>query len=227
MEKVALCELMGPLNDTEKKCAPDFVFVEGDRSLMVDGPRVAIIGSRKASKEGLANAEKLARELVKKGIVIVSGLAEGIDTVAHKTAIAKGGKTIAVLGTPLDKCYPAGNRELQEEIVKNHLAISQFAPTSSIQEKNFVIRNRTMALISHASVVVEAAENSGTRYQAWEAIRLARPLFILDSVANNLELKWPKEVIKYGAVVISVKDVKALLDVLPTSGGLVNIDVAF
>jgi len=227
MERVTLAELMGPLNENEKKFAPPVVFVEGNRSLMADGPRVSIIGSRKASKEGLENAAALARALVKKGIIVVSGLAEGIDTVAHKTAMNEGGKTIAVLGTPLDRCYPAENRELQDEIMKNQLVISQFVPLSPVQEKNFVMRNRTMALISHASVVVEAAEKSGTRYQAWEALRLGRPLFILESVAKDQKLKWPKEVMKYGARVISVKDVKPLLDVLPASGGLVSLDVAF
>ena len=227
MEKIILNELIGPLNDIEKKSAPPYVYIAGDRNLMFNGPRVSIVGSRKASSVGIDNAVFLAKTLVKKGVVIVSGLAEGIDTAAHKTAIKEGGKTIAVLGTPLDVCYPAENRELQNEIMKNHLAISQFPLKSIIQRGNFPIRNRTMALISDASIIVEAGDTSGSLHQGWEALRLGRPLFILELIVNNKKLKWPQEMIRYGAVVLSINDLKPLLEVLPTSHNLVSLDVAF
>lgn len=217
MEKFMLNELMGPLNNVEERFAPDFVYVEGNYELMHE-PKVSIVGSRKASLEGINNTIILVKTLVKKNVAIVSGLAEGIDTTAHKTTIREGGKTIAVLGTPLDSYYPAGNRTLQEEIMKHHLAISQFPPKSLTQRKNFPIRNRTMALISNATIIIEAGETSGSLHQGWEALRLGRPLFILESIVNNKTLTWPKEMIKYGAMVLSLNNLNPLFDVLPNSG---------
>ena len=114
----------------------------------------------------MAEAGDIARVLTREGkAVIVSGLARGIDTAAHKAAIEAGGKTIAVLGTPLDRTYPAENKALQAEIIKNHLAVSQFRVGSEVFSSNFIRRNRVMALIADASVIVEAGESSGSLSQ--------------------------------------------------------------
>ena len=102
-------------------------------------------------------------------MIVVSGLACGIDTAAHTAAIESGGKTIAVLGTPLDDTYPQENQALQSLIMAQHLAVSQFAPGAGTQPKNFPVRNRTMALLTDATVIVEAGEKSGTVHQGWEA----------------------------------------------------------
>src|SRR5690349_21363949 len=109
--------------DFEKKFAPDQLFVEGDASLLQSGLKVCIVGSRKMSVVGKEDAECLAKSLVRCDAIVVSGLAEGIDTVAHETAIAFGGKTIAVLGHPLDSVYPKKNAGLLETIKQNHLAV--------------------------------------------------------------------------------------------------------
>jgi len=109
-------------------------------------------------------------------------------------------ETIAVIGTPLNKTYPKENSELQKEIMKNHLVISQYPVGYSTTPKDFVLRNRTMALISDATVIVEAGNSSGSLHQGWETLRIGRPLFICKSVVQNNELKWPKEMIKYGAM---------------------------
>jgi DNA processing protein len=148
-------------------------------------------------------------------VVVVSGLAEGIDTAAHIASIEAQGHTIAVLGSPVDVAYPAGNKVLLEMIAKDHLVVSQFAPGSAIQPKNFPMRNRTMALLSHATVIVEAAEKSGTIHQAWEALRLGRPLFLLESIVKNPELTWPKEVQGYGAQVLSDSTFEEMVEQLP------------
>ena len=144
------------------------------------------------------------RFLVEKAIVVVSGLAAGADTIVHEAAIAAGGRTIAVLGTPLQTCYPAANRELQRRIGREHLLLSQFAPGSAIQRGNFVIRNRLMALVADASIIVEAGDSSGTLSQGWEALRLGRQLFILDPVVNDPKLEWPAKMIEYGAVPLAL-----------------------
>ena len=146
----ALEELIGPLNDVEKKYAPKELYVAGEISIPLPSPRSAVIGSREASSEGLRVASDIARTLARNGVIVVSGLAEGIDTSAHKAAIEEGGHTIAVLGTPLDRVYPRKNLQLQEVIMRHHLVISQFPTGYPIQPKNFIIRNRTMALISDA-----------------------------------------------------------------------------
>jgi DNA processing protein len=208
-------ELLGVLNDVERKHAPEMLYYRGDPTLLRKSPRVAIVGSRQPTPDGLRRAAKLGRALVSQGAVIVSGLAEGIDAVAHLAAIESGGRTIAVLGTPLDKPYPASNRDLFERIAADNLVVSQFAAGASVQPKNFPIRNRTMALIAHATVIVEAGEKSGTLHQAWEALRLGRPLFLLESIAKRPDLQWPSEVSKYGAQVLSDATFEDLVEQLP------------
>lgn len=208
-------ELLGPLNDVERKNAPARLFTAGDVALLRSGPRVSVVGSRKPSPEAVARARLLAKKLVARGIVVVSGLAEGIDTAAHQTAIEEGGRTIAVLGTALDEVFPAKNRALQERIAREHLLVSQFPVGVPARRGNFPMRNRTMALLTHATVIVEAGNKSGTLHQGWEALRLGRLLFILESVAANPELSWPAEMIRYGAQVLSRDNLELVLDEMP------------
>src|SRR5712691_6096633 len=192
-------ELLGPLNDVEKKYAPARLHVAGEPRWPLPRPRVAIVGSRMASLEGLETAAGIAKALAKKGVIVVSGLADGIDTAAHTGAIENGGRTIAVLGTPLDRAYPAKNYRLQETIMRDHWAISQFPTGYPTRPKDFVLRNRSVALISNASVIVEAGDSSGSLAQGWEALRLGRPLYLWKSIMENRSLVWPKEMMKYGA----------------------------
>lgn len=209
-------ELLGPLNAVEEKNAPDRLFLAGDRSLLEQGVRVSVVGSRKASPEGIKRATALARELVQRGITVVSGLAEGIDTSVHEATLHAHGRTIAVLGTPLDRFFPAKNQRLQEVIMRDHLAVSQFAPGTKTHRGHFPMRNRTMALISDATIIVEAGEDSGSLHQGWEALRLGRPLFLLESLLSNPELKWPAQMIHYGAEVLSRDNLEETLFELPS-----------
>lgn len=213
---IDLKSLLGrQLNDIEKKFAPEKIYYKGPMQIPLPCARVSIIGTRQPSEEGLLAAEEVSKILIEYNVVIVSGLAKGIDTIGHKTAIKDGGKTIAVIGTPLDKTYPKENTELQEEIMKNHLVISQYPVGHKTTRKDFVFRNRTMALISDASVIVEAGESSGSLYQGWETLRLGRQLFICKSVVQNPKLKWPKEMLEYGA--IELDEPVDILDNLPSN----------
>lgn len=214
-------QLLGPLNDVERKFSPPRLFTAGPMEIPLPRPRVAIVGSRKASPKGLDAAKDIAGTLSKKGVVIVSGLAEGIDTAAHKSAIKEKGRTITVLGTPLDHVYPQKNSQLQKEIMTNHLAISQFPVGHRTQRKDFVLRNRTMALISNASIIVEAGETSGSLHQGWEALRLGRPLFIWKTILSDSSLNWPKRMIRYGA--FELTDPEQVVDVLPSSERIIKI----
>ena len=208
-------ELLGVLNDVERKHAPETLYTAGDIGLLRSGPRVSVVGSRKASEEGIRRARLLTKALVSRHAVVVSGLAEGIDTAAHETAIELGGRTVAVLGTPLDKVFPAKNRPLQERIMREYLAVSQFPSGSATHPSSFPMRNRTMALLTDATVIVEAGEKSGTLHQGWEALRLGRLLFLMESVATNPALSWPAEMIRYGAQVLARDNLDEALYYLP------------
>ena len=167
---------------------------------------VAIVGSRNPSLDGKKRAYKLVKELVQNDFTIVSGLAAGIDTVAHEAAIEMGGRTIAVIGTPITHYYPKSNQQLQTQIARNHLLVSQVPiirydnGNPKTNRFNFPERNKTMSAISDATVIVEASNTSGTLTQARAAIKQKRKLFILNNNFENPELNWPSKFEKKGAI---------------------------
>jgi DNA processing protein len=168
----------------------------GDTSL-VQRKCVSIVGTREVSKEGAARARRLARELSERGIVVFSGLAKGVDTEALQSAIQNGGHVVAVIGTPLEKAYPAENKKLQEEIYENHLLISQFRPGQRVFPTHFPERNKLMAALSDGTVIIEAGETSGTIHQAAECVRQGRWLFIAQAVIDDKSLSWPSRFTSY------------------------------
>jgi DNA processing protein len=153
--------------------------------------------------------------LSRRGVVVVSGLAAGIDTAAHVAALEAYGRTVAVLGTPLTEAHPRSNAALQERLMREQLVLSQFPPDRPVQRGNFPIRNRTMALISDATVIIEAGETSGSLSQGWEALRLGRQLFIAQSIIDNPGLTWPSKMLDYGACALSDDTVEELFSLLP------------
>ena len=128
---------------------------------------------------------------------MVSGLAKGIDTAALTTAISAGGSVVAVIGTPLDRAYPIENAPLQEKIAAEHLLVSQFASGARTFPSSFPVRNRLMAALSDATVIIEASDSSGTLHQAAECVRLHRWLFIARSVTADRTLEWPSKFSDY------------------------------
>jgi DNA processing protein len=172
----------------------------------VESPCVAVVGTREPSEEGKRRAVKLTQCLVQDGFTIVSGLAKGIDTIAHRTAIESGGRTLAVIGTPLSHSYPKENRELQRKVADEFLLISQVpAYRYSTQDWRlnrlfFPERNVTMSALTLGTVIIEAGETSGTLVQARAAIRQGRQLFILDSCFRNPKLTWPSRFEGLGAI---------------------------
>lgn len=214
MNTTSFNEYFEKLTEIEKKNSPKELFYEGDFKLLEKGRRVSVVGSRKVSGLGIKRVEKICKYLIENDITVVSGLAEGVDTVAHKTAIDNDGSTIAVIGTPLDKYFPRFNKDLQEIIAENFLVISQFPENYPVTPKSFPIRNRTMALISDATIIIEASEKSGTKHQGWEALRLGRDLFIMENVIKE-NITWAKEMLKYGAVVLTSSNYKDLIEDIP------------
>ncbi|MBX3150395.1 DNA-protecting protein DprA [Candidatus Obscuribacterales bacterium] len=165
-------------------------------------PCVSVVGSRVASEEGRRRAQKLAILLAQNGYTVVSGLAAGIDTAAQTAIVKAGGKTIGVIGTPIDQCYPKENITLQEKIATGHLLISQFPLAQPTQKYNFPQRNYTMCGLSSATVIVEAGETSGALYQARYCLQEGRKLFVMKSLLENKALTWPKTYVKRGAIVL-------------------------
>ena len=177
------------------------VYWAGELALL-KRPCVSVIGARQASDIGIARASKIARQLVERGVVVTSGLARGVDVAAHLAALRADGRTIAVIGTPLEKAYPAEHGELQAEIAANHLLVSQFSPGQRTFPSDFPKRNRLMAALTDASIIVEASDSSGTLHQATECVRLGRWLFIMQSVLDDKSLEWPHKFVKEPKVVI-------------------------
>lgn len=199
---VGMADLLGRrLVGAEARGAPPAVHVAGPMPIPVPGPRVSVVGSRAAPPAGLAAARDVSRALSDAGATVVSGLAAGVDAAAHREAIDAGGRTVAVIGTPLDQSYPAANAGLQAEIARGHLVVSQFAAGSPVARSNFVARNRTMVILSDATVIAGAAgASAGTGHSCREAVRLGRPLFIHRSALSARRPPWAGEMLERGAI---------------------------
>ncbi|WP_199913876.1 DNA-processing protein DprA [Stenotrophomonas sp. YAU14A_MKIMI4_1] len=185
---------------------------------LVDTRGVAVVGTRTPSSEGAVNGRRIAQALVRHGFTVVSGLARGIDYAAHTGALDAGGRTIAVIGTPLFDHYPKENASLQEQLAKEHLVISQ-VPFLRYKRQHyksnslfFPARNVTMSALTEATVIVEAGNTSGTLVQARAALAQGRKLFILDSCFRNPDLAWPHKYEAQGA--IRVRNVTEIMEAL-------------
>ncbi|TCV79002.1 DNA-processing protein DprA [Sulfurirhabdus autotrophica] len=186
---------------------------------LIDSPkRIAIVGSRNVSEEGVRRTRRLVKLLVQEGYTIVSGLAKGVDTAAHTAAIDNGGNTIAVIGTPITEYYPPENKKLQDLIAEKYLLVSQ-VPIWRYSKQDyrsnrlfFPERNATMSALTQATVIVEASDTSGSLTQARAALQQGRKLFILDSCFRNPKLTWPSRFLEKGAIrVIDLNDIMVSL----------------
>lgn len=165
--------------------------------------KVAFVGSRRCTQYGSQCCYKISKELAAKGVVIVSGMAVGIDSMAHKGAIDAGGKTIAVIGTGIDVCYPASNRELREEIIKNGCIISEFPLGTQPYGYNFPQRNRIISGLCEAVAVIEATYKSGSLITANYANEYSRNIFAMPgNITSNLS-QGTNKLIKDGALVLT------------------------
>lgn len=182
--------------------APRFLYVRGKKSLLHEERTVALVGSRQASENARLNTERLAGALGKNGITIVSGLAKGIDVAAHTESLKMGFNTIAVIGTNLNQYYPPENKEVQQEIEKKGLVVSQFSPASKTQRWFFPLRNGVMSGLSLATVIMEAGETSGALKQADFALKQGRQILIPESALKIKSISWPKKYVERGATVV-------------------------
>jgi DNA processing protein len=197
----------------------EILYYQGWWSLL-ESPTLAVVGTRTASEAGKRQARHLVKRLVQRDWTIVSGLAAGIDTAAHRAAMDSGGRTIAVIGTPLGEVYPPENAALQHEIAHNFLLVSQvpvlrYRQASWKQRRGFFPeRNATMSALSTATVIVEASDTSGTLHQARAALFQGRKLFILESCFHVPDITWPHRFEAMGAT--RVRDSEEILQALAT-----------
>jgi DNA processing protein len=168
---------------------PPILFVQG-RLVPANDRSVAVVGTRRPSQEGVQTAQSVASDLVGAGYTVVSGLAEGIDTAAHRAALDAGGRTVAVIGTGLRRTYPKKNVDLQHRLARESAVLSQFWPDQPPTRRSFPMRNVVMSGFAQATVVVEASDTRGARMQARFALGHNRPVFLLRSL---LEHGWAQE----------------------------------
>ena len=173
---------------------------------------LAIVGSRNATLYGLRIAEQLAFDLAEKGITIVSGLARGIDAASHKGALKAGGRTIAVLGSGLDRIYPKEHIELAQKISKQGCVISELANDYEAKPFNFPLRNRIISGLSLGVIVVEASRRSGSLITAVHAIEQGRQVFAVPGHVDSLLSEGSHSLIRQGAILVeSANDILAEL----------------
>jgi DNA processing protein len=181
--------------------APPALHVRGTLTA-ADALAVAIVGSRRATPYGLDVAERLAADLAARGITVVSGLARGIDSAAHRGALRAGGRTIAVLGSGLDEIYPPEHRDLAREIERHGAVVSQFARGMAPRPWNFPARNRTLAALALGVVVVEAGEKSGALITASLAGDLGRDVFAVPGRIGDPMSCGPHRLLQDGAKLV-------------------------
>lgn len=188
---------------------PPVLFHRG--RLLQDEIAVSVVGSRRASRQGLDAARSIATGLVDRGITVVGGLAAGIDSAAHIAAMEAGGRTVAVIGTGIRKYYPPENRDLQGRIATEGLVLSQFWPDAPATKQSFPIRNTVMSGYGRATIIVEAGEHSGARIQARRAVSHARPVILTDTVVRVN--KWARDLMDRPGVYVAMSTAEVMAHV--------------
>lgn len=196
---------------------PPVLFAHGNIDLL-NQPAIAVVGSRQASAQGLRNAHTFAQSLAQAGWVVVSGLAAGIDTAAHQGALSMAGPTIAVLGTSIDGVYPRQNRGLAQKIAESGLLLSEFPLGTAPLPANFPRRNRIIAGLSLATLVVEASLRSGSLITAHLAASFNREVMALPGAIHNPYSQGCNKLLQEGAKLVTcLRDIEEELPPLPPS----------
>ena len=192
---------------------PALLYVRGDASIL-NAPSISIVGTRRPTVYGTQVAERMGRELAKRGLVIVSGLARGVDALAHAGTTAVGGRAIGVLGTGIDVCYPKENKKLFEKVLEKGAIISELPTGSHPAPENFPVRNRIIAGMPLGVLIVEGKQYSGSLITARLAMEFGREVFgVPGNVTQEMSFA-PNQLIKQGAkLVTSAEDV---IEELPT-----------
>jgi len=185
----------------------------------ISRPKVAIVGSRRFSAYGRGVTQKFAYKLAQAGVVIISGLAYGIDVTAHRAALEAGGITVAVLGTGLDSIYPAAHMNIAEQITKEGSLISEYPSHTSGYPVNFIHRNRIISGLADVVLIPEAALKSGSLHTARFAMEQGKTVMAVPGNINNSASEGCNNLIKSGAIpVTSIDDIFFALNISPPRG---------
>lgn len=195
---------------------PPFLYVKGELYKILHSPCIAVVGTRFPSPYGEEVTEEISLALIKEGFTIVSGMAKGIDSIAHKTAITHHGKTIAIWGSGINKVYPSGNRQLAQNIEQHGLILSEYPLDTPPMDVNFPERNRIISGMSLAVIVTEASLNSGTMITVSHALDQGREVFAVPGQIYSMMSQGTNRLIKHGCGVVDsvdslITEVKALL----------------
>jgi DNA processing protein len=191
---------------------PPVLYIRGSL-LSADQWAVAVVGTRRITSYGRQVAEEIAQVLAQSGITVVSGLAIGVDTLAHQSAIKAGGRTLAVLGSGVDHIYPPTNRRLAEEVIAHGALISDYPPGTTPDAANFPARNRIISGLSRAVIVVEAGETSGALITANFAAEQGRDVFAVPNSIYAPQSKGTNRLIQQGASpLLNPQDVLEMLN---------------
>ena len=197
---------------------PAALFVDGDPDILWH-PQVAVIGSRNPTAGGKDNARDFAGELTRRGMTVTSGLAAGIDSISHAAALDSGGTTVAVMGTGLDRIYPASSKNLAERIRAKGVLVSEFALGTGAKRSNFPSRNRIISGLSLGVLVIEAGLRSGTLITARMAGNQGRDVFALPGSIHNPMAKGCHRLIRDGARLIESAE-EIMQELAPMAGQL-------
>ena len=197
----------------EIKDAPPLLYIKGDENLLKE-PQIAVVGSRQPTPGGQANAKKFSREIVEAGLLVTSGMASGIDSVAHETALANQGTTVAVIATGPDKIYPAKNKSLAEHIAEQGVLLSEFPVGTEPVRANFPRRNRLISALSFGVVVIEAGIRSGALITARLAAEQGKDVFAVPGSIQNPQARGCHHLIQQGAKLVQ-KTEDILLELQP------------
>jgi DNA processing protein len=184
---------------------PPVLWVRGEPAVL-NGPAVAIVGARAASAYGLSVAERLGSDLASHGVVVVSGLARGVDSAAHRGALAAGGITVAVLGSGVDVVYPAEHRQLAHGIAETGAVVSELVPGTPPQPQFFPLRNRIISGLSRAIVVIEAGEKSGSLITARCALEQGRDVLAVPGNVLTGRNRGAHGLLRDGAKIVESAD---------------------
>jgi len=184
---------------------PPYLFIRGTVEAS-DEVAIGIVGTRHATEYGRGIAEKLAADLARRGVTVVSGLARGIDTAAHRGSVEAGGRTFAVCGCGLDVVYPSENKNLMLEVIGSGAAFSEFAPTVHPESWHFPARNRIISGLSAGIVVIEAGERSGALITSDFAMEQGREVFAVPGNIHKVQSRGAHALIKQGATLVESAD---------------------
>jgi len=219
VRKIACCSLLNwtepeyPLALLQIYDPPVLLYVRGDRQVL-NLPSISIVGTRRPTLYGTQMAQRLGRDLASRGLVVVSGMARGIDAMGHQGALEANGRAIGILGTGIDVCYPKENKKLYEKVLERGAIVSEFPLRTHPAPENFPVRNRIVAGIPLGVVIVEGAQYSGSLITARLAMEFGREVFGVPGNVTQPASFAPNQIIKQGAKLVT--NAEDVIEELPT-----------